>query len=149
MFEAYARVAKLQDQDPEDRIAALVMCIGFEAIEVYEALPFADANEQKSLETSLKLFEEHFLGKQNVIYERWRFNTRNQEVGDTFRDYITELRRLARGCEFDSITPQKILRDRIVCGIKDKNLIRSMIGKKDLTLARESVNSSPILARQW
>ena len=159
MFEAYARVAKLQDQDPEDRIAALVMCIGFEALlrlEVYEALPFADANERKSLETSVKLFEEHFLGKQNVIYERWRFNTRNQEEGETFRDYViyerwrfntrnqeegetfrdyvTELRRLARGCEFDSITPQQILRDRIVCGIKDKNLIRSMIGKKDLTL---------------
>ena len=66
-------------------------------------------------------------------YERWRFNTRNQEEGETFRDYVTELRRLARGCEFDSITPQQILRDRIVCGIKDKNLIRSMIGKKDLT----------------
>ena len=45
MLEAYACVAKLQDQDPEDRIAALVMCIGFEALEVYEALPFADANE--------------------------------------------------------------------------------------------------------
>ena len=73
MFEAYARVAKLQDQDPEDRIAALVMCIGFEALvlEVYEALPFADANERKSLETSLKLFEEHFLGKQN---ERFQFS---------------------------------------------------------------------------
>ena len=78
MFEAYAR-AKLQDQNPDDRIAALVICIGFEALEVYEALPFADAYERKSLETSLKLFEEHFLGKQNVIYERWSFKTRKQE----------------------------------------------------------------------
>ena len=62
MFEAYAHVAQLQDQDPEDRIAALVMCMGFEALEVYEAFPFADANERKSLETSLTLFEEHSSG---------------------------------------------------------------------------------------
>ncbi|EDO35792.1 predicted protein [Nematostella vectensis] len=41
----------------------------------------------------------------------YRFNRRVQEPGESYDQYKTALRKLADGCEFDSITPEEILRD--------------------------------------
>ena len=43
----------------------------------------------------LKKFEEHCNPRQNTIYERYRFQCRNQEAGETGSHYLTELRHAA------------------------------------------------------
>ena len=42
-----------------------------------------------------------------------------QEPGESYDQYRTALRMLAEGCAFQAITPDEILRDRLVFGIKD------------------------------
>ena len=44
----------------------------------------------------------HFAPKPLVIAERYRFNKRDQRPGEPLNDYVAELRRLARHCEFGS-----------------------------------------------
>ena len=61
------------------------------------------------------------MGKTNVIYERYKFNNRSQELDESIDAYTTALRTLAETCEFGSLK-EDLIRDRLVCGIRDNSL---------------------------
>lgn len=44
-----------------------------------------------------------------MIYERYRFNNRKQEQGESISAYVTELRVIAKNCALEEITPDEIL----------------------------------------
>ena len=71
----------------------------------------------------------------NIIVERHKFNTRNQRHGETTEAYITDLKKLGNQCEYDNLK-NDLIRDRIVCGIKNENTRRQMLKQADLTLER-------------
>ena len=50
------------------------------------------------------------------MFERYRFNTRTQQPGESYDQNNTALSKLAEGCQFQSITPEEILRYRLVFG---------------------------------
>jgi hypothetical protein len=59
----------------------------------------------------------------HLAFERYRFNKRMQEAGETCDQYLTAAqRKLTEGCEFHTITPEEILRDRLVFGIRDNKI---------------------------
>ena len=70
-----------------------------------------------------------------MIYKRYRFNNRKQEPGESIATYLTELRTIAKNCQHEDITPEEILRDRIVLGIRDKMRER-LLRYNDLTLQK-------------
>ncbi len=69
-----------------------------------------------------------------IIYERYRFNNRNQAPGESIVTYLTELRTIARNCAHDSITPDEILRDLLVLGIHDDHVREHLSRLNELTL---------------
>ena len=56
--------------------------------------------------------------------KRYYFNRHTQEPGDVYDQFRKVLRKLEKGYEFETITADKILWDRLVFGIKDDKLIR-------------------------
>ena len=44
------------------------------------------------------------------------FNTRNQQIGETIDQYVTDLRNKANTCEYGNLT-DSLIKDRLVCGI--------------------------------
>ena len=51
-----------------------------------------------------------------VIAERFQFHHRDQREGETFVQYLAQLRKLTEHCKFrDNL--EEALRDRLVCGI--------------------------------
>ena len=48
----------------------------------------------------------------------------------------TALRKLAEGCEFQTITPGKILRNRLIFGIKDDKVQERLLRESNLTLVK-------------
>jgi len=58
------------------------------------------------------------VGAVNVTYERYVFKRRTQESGERFETFLSEVRRLARSCEFGAVE-ESMIRDRIVIGIRD------------------------------
>ena len=82
----------------------------------------------------LKKFEEYCQPCKNVPFERYCFNRQVQEPGETYDQYRTALLKLAEGCEFQTITPDEILRDRLVFGIKDNKASQRLLRKSKLTL---------------
>jgi hypothetical protein len=88
---------------------------GEDAMEVYNTFVFAEGEENK-IETLIKTFELYCTPKKNVTFERHVFNTRNQEPSESIDSYVTELRKLAKSCEFAQLH-DSLIKDRIVCGI--------------------------------
>ena len=70
------------------------------------------------------------------IYERFRFNNRVQEAGESISAYLTELRTIAKNCAHDGITPDEILRDRLVLGLRDDKMRERLLRINDLTLEK-------------
>ena len=70
-----------------------------------------------------------------VIAERFRFNKRDQKEGEVIRVYVVSLQKLAEHCAFgDSLSD--MLRDRLVCGIKNEGVQKRLLTKADLTFAK-------------
>ena len=101
-------------------MAMLLMVIGEETREVFSTFTnWNEAGDDAKIEPVLKKFAEYCQPRKNVPFERYRFNRCTQQPGESYDHYRTALRRLAEGCDFDTITPEEILRDRLVFGISD------------------------------
>ena len=66
-----------------------------------------------------------------------------QKAGETYDQYRTALRNLAESCDFQTITPDKILRDKLVFGIRDDVLLGSSLGSRPSPYVRV------LIARGW
>ena len=70
----------------------------------------ADESRDKIADVIAK-FDFYCEPRKNIPFERYCFNRRQQQSGESIDQYITALRRLAANCEFDSITPDELLRE--------------------------------------
>ncbi len=66
--------------------------------------------------TVMEKLDGFFKVRHNVIFERARFNMRNQLPGEAAEKYIAELYRLADNCNFGNFRDE-LIRDRLVVGI--------------------------------
>ena len=108
--------------------------MGPEAEQVYKSFALMEDDEAEDYDYVLGLFDEHFVPKRNVIFERARFHSRTQEAGETVEQYIRHLYELAAHCDFNE--KEEELRDRLVIGIKDKDLSLKLQMTSDLTLKK-------------
>ena len=58
--------------------------------------------------------------RRNVIFERAKFNQRQEEQGETVDSFITSLHYLAEHCGYGQLHDEMI-RDRLVVGLRDNN----------------------------
>ena len=71
---------------------------------------FAEGNETNYVKVKEK-FDQHFIVKRNVIFERAKFNMRTQEPGEPIDIFITDPYGLSEHCEFGAIR-EELIRDR-------------------------------------
>ena len=135
MWDSFEIASRLNQQNNQVRVATFITCIGSDALEVYNGLPFESEEEKQVMSKVLELMERHCIGQTNVIYERYCFNNRNQENGESFDAYLTALKALAKTCSFGSLTDE-LIRDRIVCGIRDTGTRKKLLQEAGLTLQR-------------
>ena len=84
-------------------------------------------------------FEEFFKVRMNFIFERARFNQRNQLKEETAEKYIATLYSLVENCNYGDLK-EEILRDRLVVGIQDQKLSRQL--QLDAVLTLEKVKKA-------
>ncbi len=89
-----------------------------------------------------------------VIAERFRFHRRNQGVGESIVEFVVELRKLAKTCNFGAYLDQA-LRNQFVCGLRNEAVQRRLLTKPDtLTFARavevvEGMEAAETNTQQW
>ena len=124
----YAMAMELSKKPQPVQVATLLTVIGEDAREVFST--FADwesEGDESKIDPVLTKFEEYCRPRKNVPFERYHFNWRQQESGETYEQYCTALRKLSQTCEFQSITPEELLRDRLVFGIRDDKVREKLL----------------------
>ena len=103
---------------------------------MFSTFTWATAADAKKIAPVLQKFGDYCKPRKNVPFDRYRFNRRAQEPGESYDQYRTALRKIAETCEFGSITPDELLRDRLVFGIRDSRVRERLLRENNLTLAR-------------
>ena len=134
MWNNYEIASGLDTKTDEVRKATLQVVMGQECFSVLQNLNLTQAQLASSV-TIVNALNDYFLPKTNVIYERYKFNTRNQAHHKTIDEYVSALRHLVASCELGNLKDD-LIRDRIVLGIYDDNLRARLLRKDELTLSQ-------------
>ena len=134
---------ELKGRSEGERCSYFLLCIGEKGREVHKTLTFAtpetETNQEgvttwKRTTNELKsAFKTYCNPRKNITFERHKFNIRNQEENESIDQYVTVLRTLAATCEFETLH-DGLIRDRIVCGIRNQSIIERLLRKSELTL---------------
>ncbi len=133
-FENFRTGSELNRKTQEVQVSQFLYIMGSEALDVVKSLNLS-AENMKDYAKVKKAFDDHFIPKRNVIFERAQFNKRVQEASEPVGDFITDLYVLSEHCSFPGNFREELVRDRIVVGIKDEKLSTRLQMKPDLTLA--------------
>jgi hypothetical protein len=89
---------------------------------------------KSSFEDIVAVLTVHYSPTPSEVMQRFRFNSRSQKTGESVSTYIAELHRLVEHCQFGA-TLEKMIRDCLVCGIKDEGIQKKLLAEQDLTYA--------------
>ena len=129
----YAKAVKLNSESGDRQAAIFLACIGAEAYELFETFEFSQDDDREDLQKIMDAFEAHCIGEVNVVYERYVFYQRKQENGETFDNFLSDLRKLVKTCDFGTVEDSTV-RDRIVMGIRDDATRRKLLQSRKLDL---------------
>ena len=134
----FAIVSKISTQDDSYQKALFLCTIGQNALEIYNAFRYSTSDHPDKVDTIIAKFDEYFMGDVNETYERFKFNRRNQEAGESFDAYLTALRNLADSCNFCTCPnmSDSLLRDRIVLGIRNEDARKRLLQERKLDLKK-------------
>ena len=97
----YSLATGLSEKNEAVQVATLLTVIGEEAREVFSTFTgWANEEDAKKIAPVLAKFEQYCQPRRNIPFERYRFNLRTQESGETYNHYRTALRKIAENCDF-------------------------------------------------
>ena len=144
LWDAYETVTGLNEKDSKLRVATFVTCIGPDALDIHNGLPFQNEEEKGDMNKILELWNSYCIGETN-IYERYKFNNHNQDLNESIDTYASALHALASTCDFGELKDQ-LIRDRIVCGMQNNAVRWKLLQEPKLTLGRCLATSAQIKA---
>ena len=133
-FERFRIASGLNDKSGEQQVNTLIYCMGREADDIFQSFNLTTA-QQKQYDGVKKKFQDHFVIRRNVIFERAKFNMRKQEDGESVDTFITALYTLAEHCKFGTLK-NELIRDRIVVGLRDARIAEKLQLDAELTLEK-------------
>ncbi|KAL3188146.1 hypothetical protein MRX96_004140 [Rhipicephalus microplus] len=147
-FTNFLEATGMDAQPPPRKKAILLQCLGVEGRRIFRTLgpgepartpgtteDKTEASGRDSYIEALGLLERQFSSTVNVLVERRRFTLRRQLPNEPIREFVSNLRQLAKTCDFGDFL-EAALRDRVVDGIRSTELRQKLLVKgSQLTLA--------------
>ena len=134
-YEIYEIASGTDKKDAKVRAMTFLHVVGLESLEIYNTFSWENEDDKLKIDKIFEQFADYCNPRKNVTYETHVFFTRNQKEGEKFDTYVTDLRNKASTCEFD-VLKEGLIRDRIVCGIKNDSVRSRLLREKDLTLQK-------------
>lgn len=130
-FKIYYEACELSKKEKKVQLNILLHIIGDRCREVYDQFE----EEFRSVDELLQKFDGVFLPRKNLTIERHKFFTREQRELESIEQYVFELNKMAAKCEFKDLCSD-LVRDRLICGLKDGSLRERLLREADLTLSK-------------
>ena len=124
------------DSKPDKvKTSILLTCIGEKGRAIYETFEFENAGDKLKFKPVLKKFEEYCNPRSNTTIQRHKFFTYRQTDGQSFTDFVTELKKLSSECAFD-VLKDSLIKDMIICGVIDNGLRERMLREPQIDLKK-------------
>ena len=146
-WDDYVLLSQFDQQNKKTQSALLRYTFSSDTRKIYNSLGLTAALKEDP-DLIIAELQKFAKGTINEILERHYLNNRKQQDGETFDDFLTELKVLATNCNYCDGCYPGILRDRIVEGVISDELRGKLIEEKtlDLDKAVEKCRSSEIAA---
>ena len=102
----YYLVATCKDRSEDEKVLSFICMIGRQGQDIRDTFEFdvdKDGLEIVTVKILFQMFEQYCKPRKNLIVERHRFLTRNQEQPETIGQYVIKLKTLATSCEWGDI----------------------------------------------
>ena len=122
-------MTRLEEELEEYQVALLLyhwrwLCKIFETSSVTE----------RTVNSVFEVLEPHGVGDTNIVFQRFKFNSRNQNSDEDFDTYLANLRQLAAKCNFRDLHDE-LIRDPVILGPQCEDTRRLLL-TQDLTLEK-------------
>jgi hypothetical protein len=87
-------ISVIKDGEEPDKKLLLKYLISADGREIYSTLKFEKQEKGRTLNEILDAFDSYYRPKRNETVERFRFNMRKQEQGDTLETFIMDVKTL-------------------------------------------------------
>ena len=127
-------IANKISEEPRKK-AVLLSSGGAETCSLLRNLVAAAKPSDKSYNELLRVMNEHQNPKPSVIMERYKFNKRDRQLGESIPFYETKIKHLSEHCDF-RVTLEDMIRDRLVCGVRGPKIQQSLLAETELSFDR-------------
>ena len=136
-FMIFLTASESDKKDEKVKTSMLLNVIGDRANEIYSTLPLTD-NTKWNFDAVIAAFDNYFMPRKNITVSRFRFFSCQQAEDQTVDEFITEIQVRSKDCEFadDQNINETLIRDKIICGLKDKKLQEKLLCIEDLKLEK-------------
>jgi len=128
-FNIYLIASSKDEENDIRKINALLNLIGPQKVKIYNNFK---KKEKTNFDTVVQAFDQHYEPRKNIIFQRYKFGCCIQQEGQSFDDFLTELKTLAATCEYKE--EDNMIRDRIVFGVKDPEIKDKLLTISKLTI---------------
>ena len=131
-FENYVEVldASRADEQPTDRLKALVNCVSYQVYEYIE--------EATTYDTAIGTLRNLFSKAPNEVFARHLLATAKQEPGRILDEFLLSLQKLAQDCNFRAVTgvrnKQEMIRDAFINGLPSPGIRQRLLEHHELNL---------------
>ena len=134
-FVTYFQACELSKKGKKVQVSILLHVAGTDAQEIHEQFQFDEDGDKDDVTKILAKFEEYCRPRKNVVYERYKFWSRDQIDDEPVDKWVKDLRIMAVNCEFNE-QEDYMIRDKIVFGIRDGRVKERMLRESDLSMQK-------------
>ena len=106
--------------------AVLLTGCGGDTYQLIRSLVFPAKPTERTFSEIVELVHDHLLPAPSSIVQRFKFFCRSQQDSESVSQFVAELRKLSEFCEFGD-TLDVMLRDRLVCGVRNQKLQQRLL----------------------
>ena len=99
-FQRFRAASDLSSKPQERQVAMLLYSMGARSEDIFTSFQLTDDDEAKTYNIVVIKYDNHFIVKQNVIFETVQFNQRIQNERKDTETVITALHKFSEMCEF-------------------------------------------------
>lgn len=134
----FFRVNKIKE---DDKMAYFITMSGPVIFTEIKLLFPAGNFEEEALDDIVSKLKNRLDKTDPDLVQRYKFSTRVQNPDESTEDFVLNLKLQAEFCGFENFKQVAIL-DRLIAGIRDKNLRQRLLSEDKLTLTNAEKNNS-------
>ncbi|XP_047504827.1 uncharacterized protein LOC125049523 [Pieris napi] len=113
------------------KLPTLIAVMGEDSYDLLSTLASPKKPSSLTFKEVVNLMETHLQPKPSILAERYRFRQRRQQENESIADYVADLKKLSRFCDF-STTLEDNIRDQFVYGLKSESTRQRLFAEENL-----------------